>query len=112
MVARLTFENVGFVQTSTQSIRVAMSPKPFSIVIEGAEEGSVLRIASIGDKITKLDEAEDGLSASVTATAVGTGEIQLQDADRKVVFWLGIEVYNAAEAVAVTVREIADEPRS
>lgn len=111
MEARLTFDNVAFVQTSTQSIRVAMSPKPFAIVFEGAEGEGPVRIASIGDKITKMDEATDGLSASVTATAVGTGEIQLQDADRKVVFWLGIEVYNAAEAVSVTVRELANEPR-
>lgn len=113
MKARLTFHKaVEFVQTSTQSVRVALGQRFDVNMIELDEEVGLLRIATIGDAITDVTEATDATSAVVKATAVGDGEIQLQDTNRGVVFWLGIQVYNAAEAVSADVRELGDEQRS
>lgn len=113
MKARLTFKRaVEFVQTSTQSIRVALGQQFDVNLIELEEATGPLRIATIGDAITDVSEAPNSLSAVVKATAVGAGEIQLQDENRGVVFWLGIEVYNPAEAVSADVRELGDEPRA
>lgn len=112
MVAKLTFSNVAFVQSSTQEVRVALD-QTFDIVLEQvAEESESLRWSTIGDAITDVREATTGLSARVKATAVGKGEIQLQSANREVVFWLAIDVYNAAEAVSADARELGDEPRA
>ena len=111
MVARLTFPNVDFVQGSGQKVRVALGEK-FGVALEQVPDGAALSWATVADPVTDLREATDKASANVEATAVGKGEIQIQGSDREVVFYLEVEVYNAAEAVSATAREVSDEPRS
>ncbi len=111
MKATLTFDNVEFGQDNGQTVRVALGQK-FKMVLGGVADVASLRWATIGDPVTDLREAADGMSAGVEATNIGAGEIQLQAPDRSVQFYLIVEVYNASEAVSASVREIADEPRT
>jgi len=111
MKATLTFDNVEFGQDNGQTVRVALGEK-FKMTLGGVADGASLKWATVADPVTDLREAADGMSAEVEATNIGAGEIQLQNPDRSVQFYLVVEVYNASEAVSASVREIADEPRT
>ena len=95
MTARLTFDNVEFVQNSEQTVRVRQG-QGFDLAMEDVGDPSAYDFATKRDPVLTVvdNESLSQLGARVTADKPGKSEIQVQDANRQVVFWLGIEVYN------------------
>lgn len=91
MTARLTFDNVEFIQSSEQSVRVRQGQKFQLAFLEVPEEGG-MQVATIEDRVLQVDPKLGFFE--VTALVTGDSEIQLQSASRTVIFWLAIEVYN------------------
>jgi hypothetical protein len=95
MTAKLTFDNVEFVQNSEQTVRVRQG-QGFDLAMEDVGDPSAYEFATKRDPVLTVTDNESisQLGARVVADKPGKSEIQVQDAGRQVVFWLGIEVYN------------------
>lgn len=106
MRLHVAFNNVEFDQDSTDTIKVR---KGDDFTVSLVEPGVPFTWATARrDDVLNLKEATDGLSATVTAAATGTSEIQLQDA-REVQFWVEVLVFDPAEVTSLN--PTVSEPR-
>jgi hypothetical protein len=103
MKATLTFGNVSFSQENAQTINVLLGEE-FTMSVDGDE---TIVWATVGDAITKVEEGQlADRTVKVTATLIGSGEIQVQSPDRSVVYWIALNVYtDEAVSAKVTVNE-------
>lgn len=90
MNADLLFGNVEFFGApSGQRVRVKLG-EAFTVNLNEGEEGLVWATTQQDRVLAVLD---NGMSANVTADAIGNAEIQIQ-VSRSVVFYVSVEVYD------------------
>ncbi len=108
MRLHVAFKNVEFDQDSTDTIKVKKG-EDFTVSLIDSTQPFVWATARRDDVLSLRETPTDGLSATVAATASGTSEIQLQD-DRKVEFWISVEVFDLAEVTMLN--PTTSEPRT
>lgn len=107
MEAKLIFPNVSFVQTSGQTVNVLVG-QAFDMELLEVETGTTVILATTRDKVLQVDE-QTTVTSRIKALSIGDSEVQVQDENRSVSFYLKVHVYTN-EATGLNVPAPTEEP--